>query len=293
VKLLITGAHGQLGRELMRLGAGHELMTVCHDQLDITDQDDVLDCCASFHPDVVINAAAYTAVDKAEADVESAFAVNRDGPANLARACKQLHIPLIHVSTDYVFDGTTGAYTEDDLVSPLGVYGTSKLAGERAVQQYASKYLILRTSWVFSAHGNNFVKTMLRLGSERDELGIVADQHGCPTSASELARGIYAALAICENSEPWGVYHFCQPEPTTWFDFAKAVFAEARAQGITLSVANVNAIATSAYPTPASRPANSVMDCRKFETTFNFNIHPWKDSLARVVGEMRDEKKAS
>jgi len=294
VKLLITGAHGQLGRELMRLGAGHELMAVCHDQLDITDQDDVLDCCVSFHPDAVINAAAYTAVDKAESDVESAFAVNRDGPANLARACKQHDIPLIHVSTDYVFDGTKpSAYTEDDPVSPLGVYGTSKLAGERAIQQYAAKYLILRTSWVFSAHGNNFVKTMLRLGSERDELGIVADQHGCPTSASELARGIYAALAICGQSESWGVYHFCQPDPTTWFDFAKAVFAEARAQGITLSVANVNAIATSAYPTPASRPANSVMDCRKFETTFNFKIRPWKDSLARVVGEMRDEKKAS
>jgi len=292
MRLLITGAHGQLGRELSRQGDGHELMAVSHDQLDITNQDDVLQCYASFQPDAVINAAAFTAVDKAESDVDSAFAVNRDGPANLARACRQSAIPLIHISTDYVFDGSKqGAYIEDDSVNPLGVYGLSKLAGEEAVQENCSKYIILRTSWVFSAHGNNFVKTMLRLGVERDTLGVVGDQFGCPTSANELARAIYAVLEAGWSEGSQGIYHLCQPEPTTWYDFAKAIFAEAEGQGIDLKVSNVNAIATSDYPTPAKRPGNSVMDCNKFEQTFGFTIRPWRDSLAEVVKELTQTTK--
>jgi len=268
MKVLITGAHGQLGRELTRQGGKHELLSVAHDQLDITDQDAVLRCVALFAPDVVINAAAYTAVDKAESDVEAAFAVNRDGPAHLARACQQSAIPLIHISTDYVFDGgKKGAYIESDPVAPLGVYGNSKLAGEIAVAQYASRWMILRTSWVFSVHGNNFVKTMLRLGADRETLGVVADQHGCPTSAEELARGVYAVLEAGWNDENQGIYHFCQPEPTTWHGFAKAVFSEAENQNMGLKITTVNAITTSDYPTPAKRPENSVMDCRKFEST--------------------------
>ncbi len=287
MRLLITGAQGQLGREMTRLGSTHVLMTVAHDQLDISDQDAVLRCYEAFHPDAVINAAAYTAVDRAESDVEVAFAVNRDGPANLARACRQCKIPLIHVSTDYVFDGTkTESYVEHDPVAPPGVYGASKLAGEVAVQQYATRWMILRTSWVFSAHGNNFVKTMLRLGAERNTLGIVADQHGCPTAASELARGIYAALDAGLKKDVWGIYHFCQPEPTTWYGFAKAIFSEADKQDMGLKVSTVNAITTSDYPTPAKRPANSVMDCSKFEETFDFKIRPWRDSLEEVVREM-------
>jgi len=290
VRLLVTGASGQLGRELVRRGDHHELMAVAHDQLDITDPDAVLRYCASFRPDAVINAAAYTAVDRAESDVEAAFAVNRNGPANLARACRQLDIPLIHISTDYVFDGMkTGSYVESDPVAPLGVYGASKLAGERAVEQYAPKRIILRTSWVFSAHGNNFVKTMLRLGVEREVLGVVADQHGCPSSAGELARAIYAMLDTDLNDDVWGIYHVCQPAPTTWFAFAKAVFSEAAKLGIALKVSSVNPIATSDYPTPAKRPVNSVMDCRKFETTFDFNILPWNDSLPEVVCELKAE----
>jgi len=284
MRLLITGAHGQLGRELTRQGGEHELLAVARDQLDITDQDAVLRCFASFQPDVVINAAAYTAVDKAESDVEAAFAVNRDGPANLARACNQNGIPLVHVSTDYVFDGSKkGSYVENDPVAPLGVYGSSKLAGEIAVEQYAAQWMILRTSWVFSAHGNNFVKTMLRLGTDRDSLGVVADQHGCPTSAGELARAIYAVLKAGWKDEYQGVYHFCQPEPTTWYGFAKAVFSEADRQGMGLTISSVNAITTADYPTPAKRPGNSVMDCRKFESTFDFRILPWLDSLEAVV----------
>jgi len=284
MRLLITGAHGQLGRELTRQGGEHELHAVARDQLDITDQDAVLRCFASFQPDVVINAAAYTAVDKAESDIEAAFAVNRNGPANLARACNQNAIPLVHVSTDYVFDGSKkGSYIENDPVAPLGVYGSSKLAGEIAVEQYAAQWMILRTSWVFSAHGNNFVKTMLRLGADRDSLGVVADQHGCPTSAEELARAIYAVLKAGWKDEYQGVYHFCQPEPTTWYGFAKAVFSEADRQDMGLTISSVNAITTADYPTPAKRPENSVMDCRKFESTFDFRIRPWLDSLEAVV----------
>jgi len=288
MRLLIAGAHGQLGHELTRLCVQHELLAVNRDELDITDPDAVIACIEGFHPDAVINAAAYTAVDRAESDVEAAFAVNRDGSANLARVCGRMGIPLIHVSTDYVFDGSKkGAYVEADAVAPLGVYGISKLAGEQVVLNNCPRSIILRTSWVFSAHGQNFVKTMLRLGSERHELGIVADQHGCPTSACELARAIYAVLEVGLDGVQWGIYHFCQPEPTTWFEFAKAVFDTARQQGINLKVNSVNAIATEDYPTPAKRPANSVMDCSKFEKTFAFTIRPWSESLAEVIAELK------
>jgi len=291
MKLLITGAGGQLGVELTRFASGYEVLAVDRDGLDITGSDAVMNCMNDFQPDAVINAAAYTAVDRAESDVEAAFAVNRDGAANLARACERAGILLTHVSTDYVFDGSkTGAYVEEDLVAPLGAYGESKLAGEQAVQMNCSRHIILRSSWVFSSHGQNFVKTMLRLGAERDELGIVADQHGCPTSAAELARGIFAVLNTQLNDDHWGVYHFCQPEQTTWLSFANAVFDSAREQGIDLSVKKVNAIATEDYPTPAARPANSVMDCSRFESTFDFTIRPWGGSLAEVIGEMKEKR---
>ena len=293
MRLLITGAHGQLGRELVRRGGCHELLAVDHGHLDICDVHAVSAVCDAFRPDVIINAAAYTAVDRAESDKELAFAVNASGSKNLAVAAESAGIPLIHVSTDYVFDGSKqGAYDEHDPVAPLGVYGESKLAGEQAVQQHCSRYVILRTSWVFSAHGNNFVKTMLRLGSDRETLGIVSDQHGCPTSASELARAIYAVLeAGGLHDGNRGVYHFCQPEPTTWYDFAKAIFSEADKQDLDLKISSVNAITTADYPTPAKRPANSVMNCTKFEKAFGFTIRPWFDSLAEVVKEMTQTTK--
>jgi len=288
VRVLITGSKGQLGTELVRLGAGHELLAVDYDKLDITDADAVQCCMDDFHPDVVINAAAYTAVDRAEMDVDICFAVNRDGPENLAKACEQAGIPLVHVSTDYVFDGSRqAAYVESDAVAPLGVYGASKLAGELAVQHCCSRHIILRTSWVFSAHGNNFVKTMLRLGSERSELGIVGDQHGCPTSASELARAIYALVESDPNESVWGVYHFSQPAPTTWFGFAEAIFSEASGQGMDMKVSTLKAIATSEYPTPAKRPVNSVMDCSRFSQAFDFTIKPWSESLQEVIKELK------
>jgi len=287
MKLLITGADGQLGTELNRLGAGHELLAVGHDALDICDVSAVSRTIADFCPDVVINAAAYTAVDQAESNCDAAFAVNRDGSANLAKACELARIPLIYVSTDYVFDGLKqGAYTELDQVSPLGVYGKSKLAGELAVQQYCSRHVILRTSWVFSSHGNNFVKTMMRLGQERSELGIVNDQYGCPTSAAELGRAIYAILDAGLVDSIWGIYHFCQPESTTWFGFARAVFQVAREQDRDLKLTTVHAIATEEYPTPARRPVNSVLDCSKISKTFDFTIKPWSESLQEVINEI-------
>jgi len=288
MKLLITGSHGQLGTELMRLGSVHDLLGVDQDELDITDADAVMSVVNVFAPDAVINAAAYTAVDKAESESELAFAVNRDGPDNLAKACETAGIPLIHVSTDYVFDGCKQyPYVETDPVAPPGVYGASKWAGEEAVREYCSKHVILRTSWVFSAHGNNFVKTMLRLGTEREELGVVTDQHGCPTFAGELARGIYAIMG---HNDAWGTYHFCQPEPTTWYDFAETVFAEAVRQGIHLRTRQVNPITTEDYPTPAKRPANSVLNYTKFQNTFGIQIVPWRESLIEVIGELKNVK---
>jgi len=285
MKLLITGSRGQLGTELVRQAAEHDVIAVDCDRLDITDAASVTAFVTEMHPDLIINAAAYTAVDKAEEDVEAAFAVNRDGPAHLARACAAWNIPMVHVSTDYVFDGSKqGAWVEDDPIAPLGVYGQSKAAGEDAVREHCPHHLILRTSWVFSAHGHNFVKTMLRLAAEREQLGIVADQFGKPTSAAELARVILALLP--SMSGYWGTYHLAQPEVTSWHGFAEAIFAEARSQGMKLKVSKVRPLATEDYPTPARRPANSELDCTKIESIFGLKIRPWRESLAEVIREL-------
>jgi len=285
MRLLIAGANGQLGREMVLAARGHDVLALGSDKLNITDAHAVNAAVESFKPDAVVNAAAYTAVDKAESDRNQAFAVNRDGPANLAAACSTAGIPLIHVSTDYVFDGSkSSAYVEDDPTGPLGAYGESKLAGEQAVRTHCARHVILRTSWLFSMHGNNFVKTMLRLGAEREEIGVVADQHGCPTGSGELASGIMHVLEC--GRDAWGTYHFCQPEPTTWHGFAKAILDEARRQGVKLKVNHVKPIVTSEYPTPATRPANSVMNCSRFESTFGFRIRTWHESLAEVIATL-------
>jgi len=287
MRLLITGCEGQVGTELTRQSRalGWTAKAVDRDGLDIVDPEAANKAVRALMPDVVINAAAYTAVDKAEADCAAAFAVNRDGPKNLAAACADLDIPLIHYSTDYVFDGSkSDAYVESDPVAPLGVYGESKLAGEQAVGEFCSKHLILRTSWVFSSHGNNFVKTMLRLGAERQELGVVADQLGKPSSAAEIARLTLEILPRAKGN--WGIYHLAQPEVTSWHGFAEAIFDEARSQGVLLEIGKVRPIGTAEYPTPAKRPVNSELHCDKLGTVFGVSIKPWRKSLADTVSEI-------
>jgi len=291
MKLLITGADGQLGTELQRqaLIFGWDILAVDQELLDVADLQAVQATVKEYSPNVLINAAAYTAVDKAEEDVELAFAVNKQGPENLAIACELVGIPLIHYSTDYVFDGSKeGAYAEVDTVSPPGVYGESKLAGELAVQKYCLKHLIFRTSWVFSAHGNNFVKTMLKLGAEREELGIVSDQYGKPTSAAELARVTLEILPRLNHQHQWGVYHLAQPEATNWHSFAKTIFDEAIKLNMPLKVGCIKAIATEAYPTPAKRPENSELSCDKIEQTFGITVQPWRISLPQVIKELKN-----
>jgi len=286
MKLLVIGGKGQLGTELQQHARklGWEVYAPDRQKLDITDAASVSALIAHFAPDAVVNAAAYTAVDRAESDKDVAFSVNRDGPANIAASCAAFGIPIVHYSTDYVFDGTSKiAYVESDAVAPLGVYGASKLAGEQAVRSACPQHLILRTSWVFSPYGQNFVKTMLRLGCERDVLSIVSDQVGKPTSAGELSRLTLEILPEAGNR--WGTYHVAQPCVTSWYAFAEAVFSEASNQGIELCVNEVRPISTAEYPTPAKRPANSELNCDSLEAVFGVSIRLWKDLLAETVHE--------
>ena len=289
IKILATGGGGQVGTELTRRAEawGAEVEALTRDDLDITQATAVRDVIEAAHADVVINAAAYTAVDKAEEDSERAFAANRDAPGHIAKVCAHLGIPLIHISTDYVFDGTkTGAYLEDEPVNPLGVYGTSKEAGERAVRDAWDEHVIMRTSWVYAAHGSNFVRTMLRVGAERDSLRVVADQIGAPTFAGDIAD---AALAISgkiagQHASPWGTYHYTAKGQTTWHGFAEAIFE--RAETALGHRPLLEAISTSEYPTPARRPVNSVLDCAKIDVKFSPPRRSWREGLAEVLDDL-------
>lgn len=283
--ILLTGARGQLGCELARRAGATVVKAFGRDELDVTNIDSVqraFDACA---PKIVVSAGAYTAVDKAETDAEAAFAVNRDGPAHLAAACLRAHIPLVHISTDYVFDGTkAGPYVEDDPVAPLGVYGASKLAGEEAIRGSGVKHVILRTAWVYGVEGANFVKTMLRLARERDVVWVVDDQRGCPTFAGDLAE---AVLAISRQfiSQPsatnGGTFHCAGEGPTTWCAFARRIF---EAAGPRLGKRpRVEAISTAEYPTPARRPANSVLDCGKLKRVYGLALRSWPEALEEML----------
>ena len=265
MKIVLTGVNGQVGREIVLRAAHRSLLAFSRSELDITDARAVERKLADCGAGLVINAAAYTAVDKAEQETEQAYAVNRDGVSHLAVTCAQLHIPLLHISTDYVFDGNKpGAYSEDDPVAPLGVYGASKWQGEQVVRNTLDRHIILRVSWVFGAYGHNFVKTMLRLARERDELRVVADQRGCPTYAGAIAAVLLnmADRISNEGKAPWGTYHFCGSPATTWHEFANAIVAQARAREH-LKTRLIVPITTADFPTPAARPANSVLDCTK------------------------------
>jgi len=284
MKILLTGAHGQVGWELARRGRdrGLAVQATDVDVFDITDARAVEEQVCGQGLALVINCAAYTAVDRAESEPELALAVNRDGPAHLAAACGKARIPLVHISTDYVFDGSKeGPYRETDPVSPLGVYGRSKAESEREVRSRLPEHIILRTSWVYGIHGQNFVKTMLRLGQERRVLRVVNDQQGCPTNAADLAEVILAIAGRCDR-HPWGTYHYSGKGVTTWHGFAEAIFTEAR-KYTSLLVERVEPIPSAEYPTPAKRPANSVLDCSLFTRTFGIEPRPWRESLAEVI----------
>ena len=287
--ILLTGAGGQVGYEVSRLATerGRALIALTRQQLDIGDGEAVEQIVTQLQPSLVINAAAYTAVDRAEQEVEAAMRANQQGPAILAAACQAHRIPLIHLSTDYVFDGDkTGAYHEEDPVAPTGVYGRSKWEGEEEVRARLREHLIIRVSWVFGPHGNNFVKTMLRLAAERDELRVVADQHGCPTSATHIAEALLVlADRIREGAAvAWGTYHFCGMPETSWHGFAEAIINEALAMGILNHAIPVHPIATSDYPTPARRPQNSVLDCSKIVKTFDLKLPSWHEGLTTMLG---------
>ena len=287
MKILITGRNGQLATALGAL-ADNESVTLGRDKLDISDRDSVRHAINATDPNVIINAAAYTAVDKAETDERSAFAVNEMGPRFLAEASAERSIPIIHVSTDYVFSGTKPApYTEEDPVAPTGVYGKSKLAGEEAVRVTNPKHLILRTAWVYSATGHNFVKTMLRLASDRDRINVVDDQQGNPTYAPHLGAaiiGLVSEVFEIDASGPWGTYHLTGSGATTWCGLAREVFAQSKAVGGPSAVAVP--IATADYPTPAARPANSQLDCSKFRKTFGSELPDWRDGVAECISQL-------
>jgi len=294
MKLLVLGAGGQVGFELCRarLPGGMTLAALDRAGLDITNREAVFAAVARTGPDLVIpdlviNAAAYTAVDRAESEAAAAFAANAEAPGHLAAACREAGIPLVHLSTDYVFDGNKpGPYREDDAINPLGVYGHSKEAGERAVRAALAEHVILRTAWVYGVHGGNFVKTMLRLAAERPVLRVVADQRGAPTSAGDIAAALVAiAVKISAGQKHWGTFHFTGAGETTWHGFAEAIVALAGAS------VPVEPIATADYPTPARRPANSLLDCAKIEAAWGIVARPWRAALEEVVAELFDKSR--
>lgn len=291
MRLAIIGAKGQVGWELQRraLALGHEMLAWDVAELDITQPAAVDQALAASGVQAVINAAAYTAVDRAEQEPEQAFVVNRDGPAHLAFTCAQMNIPLLHISTDYVFDGSkSGPYAEDDPAAPLGVYGQSKWAGDQAVQRLLPQHLILRVSWVFGIEGQNFVKTILRLARERAELRVVADQHGCPTYAGAIADALLnlvGRLREIETGNLWGTYHYCGAPATTWHGFASAIVEQARRYE-PLKADKVTAITTAEYPTPAARPVNSVLDGSRLADRFGIHPSAWQTDLSTLLSAL-------
>jgi len=279
--ILVFGGNGQLGRELSRRAAprGLALRTLSHAEADIADEAAVAAALARWQPVSVVNAAAYTKVDLAETDIEAARRGNEIGPALLAGACARAGVPLVHVSTDYVFDGRKeGAYLESDPVCPLNVYGRTKAAGEEAVRRTLSRHLILRSAWVYSEFGQNFLKTILRLAAQRDELRIVADQHGSPTSARDIAEVILHIIPLLlRDQDLSGTYHFTADGVSTWHGFASRVVAVAAP--LTGRNPRVTPISTAEYPTAAKRPANSCLDCRSFVQRFGLAPRHWTESV--------------
>ena len=293
MKILLFGANGQVGTELRRSLAplGEVIATTrggalpegdACERADFDAPDTLAALIDRIAPDVVVNAAAYTAVDRAEAEVDAVFRANAEAPRLIAEACQQRDALLVHYSTDYVFDGrNTRPYHEDDPVAPLGVYGASKLAGEQAIRSSGARHLILRTAWVYAAHGSNFLRTMLRLAGERDELRVVADQVGSPTPAGLIAD--VTAQVLRQSPTQSGLWHLTAAGECSWHHFAETIMEDALASGLLASRPSVVPITTADYPTRAARPAYSVLDCSRLQADFGIRLPRWQDALGNVL----------
>ena len=287
MKMLVTGQSGQVARALAdKAGPDLEIIALGRPDLDITDPASLDRAIAAHHPDIIVSAAAYTAVDKAESDEAAAFTVNRDGARNVAVAAAAAGLPIIHLSTDYVFAGDKPEpYRETDPTGPRSVYGRSKLAGEQAVRDANERSTVLRTAWVYSPYGGNFLKTMLRIGAERDVLRVVDDQNGTPTFALDIAEALLAVarrqLTQPSESDWRGVFHMVASGETSWAGFAEEIFRQSAARGGPTAV--VQPIATSDYPTPAARPANSRLSTERFRTVFGHTLPEWRNGVSRCL----------
>jgi len=289
--VLVVGSRGMLGRDLMAQlkKAKFSVIGLGKLELDITESNSTFSFLKNADPGLVINCAAYTAVERAETEPDLAFAVNQYGSANLADACRYLGIPLIHISTDSVFDGNSNwPYREDDPVNPINVYGQSKWEGEEAIRSRLIEHLIIRTSWLYGVHGQNFVKTMKKLANEREEIRVVADQQGCPTWTKDLAEAIKTIVKRIhadKNGIQWGTYHYSGYGHTTWYAFAKAIIEEIQGYEA-VKVTTVTPIDSREYPTSVCRPTNSALDCRKIIMNFGIQLRPWKGSLTKMIQEL-------
>jgi dTDP-4-dehydrorhamnose reductase len=297
MKILIVGGRGQLGRELVQQGPRwhFEILAPSHQQLDITSNKATKQFIQYHQPACVINAAAYTQVDRAEIEEALAFAVNKSGCTNLAQICASNDIPLFQISTDYVFDGQKNTpYRVSDPIAPIGVYGRSKAAGEAETRSNCKEHIIIRTSWLYSIHGQNFVKTMLKLAATRETIQVVSDQYGSPTSAEDLAN---AVLAIADqwrrkSAVDWGTYHYCGLGIISWYEFAKAIIDYANRWG-EVKTCRIEPVTTAQYPTKARRPTFSALDCTLIKNNFGINPKPWRNSLKDTIQRLFAETAAS
>ena len=293
MNILLTGSNGQLGWELMNQSKafGFEMKGVDLPQLDISDSVQVRDIVANYRPSLVINAAAYTNVDGAETEKDLAFSVNRDAPAYLAELCSNESIPLIHFSTDYVFNGNKKTpYKETDHVSPLNIYGQSKLEGEIKIRSTLKEHIIFRTAWLYGIYGHNFVKTILGLGREKESIQVVEDQYGSPTSAIDLSETVLTIVSKIQNKADieWGTYHYCGQGTTSWHGFAEAIFDIAK-HITSLKVQHVEPVRSDAFASKATRPDFSTLDCQRIKKHFGIHTKPWRQSLEIMINRLFNE----
>ena len=297
-RIVLFGAAGQVGSDVTSQAQQRNITVTgyTHARVDIVDKNSVRAVIGSEKPDIVINAAAYTRVDDAEDNRELAYQVNESGSRVLAEVCRDIDIPLIHISTDYVFDGTaTQAYQEDDKVNPLSVYGASKLAGEEAIRSLHDKHIILRTSWVFGNYGANFVYTIARLAASRESLAVVADQTGGPTAAASIATTVLdLAQTVCaKDTVEWGTYHYSGAPATNWHAFASAIVEQLKSQGRSIACQSINPLKTAEYPVKATRPQNSVLNCDKIRKVFGIEQPDWRRDLQLVMSSPEFSRRLS